>query len=91
MIQALHAILGTASDKTVVKMLYGSRDSGNILGKEFLGKLTTWYFLCYKNAMETIQISFLHIDKWAASHKKRLSVQYVLSAEPEDSSWEGGM
>ena len=38
MIQALHAILGSAGDKTEVKMLYGSRTSDNILGEDFLRK-----------------------------------------------------
>lgn len=32
MIQALHALLGSADDKTEVSMLYGSRTSDDILG-----------------------------------------------------------
>jgi len=36
MIQALHAILGDDENNTEVSMLYGSRDSSDILGKEML-------------------------------------------------------
>jgi len=36
MIQALHAIIGDTENKTEVSMLYGSRDSSDILGKELL-------------------------------------------------------
>lgn len=38
MIQALHAILGSAADKPKVTMMYGSRESNDILGKELLEK-----------------------------------------------------
>lgn len=38
MIQALHAILGDASDKTQVTMLYGSRVASDILGESLLTK-----------------------------------------------------
>ena len=36
MLQALHAIIGTAKDKIKVAMLYGSRTQRDILGKELL-------------------------------------------------------
>lgn len=36
MVQALHALLGDEDNTTEVSMLYGSRDSGDILGKELL-------------------------------------------------------
>jgi len=38
MIQALHAVLGSDSDKPKVTMMYGSRESKDILGKELLDK-----------------------------------------------------
>ena len=38
MIQALHAILGSDSKTPKVTMLYGSRNSGDILGKDLLDK-----------------------------------------------------
>lgn len=38
MIQALHAILGTAGDTTTVSILYGSQTSDNILAKETMDK-----------------------------------------------------
>ena len=36
MLQALHAVLGTPGDTTVVSMLYGSRTEADVLGKETL-------------------------------------------------------
>jgi len=43
MVQALHAILGNKDNDTVVSMLYGSRESTDILGKELLDNWETNY------------------------------------------------
>lgn len=63
MIQALHAILG-GPDGPGVTLLYGSKNSQDILAKELL-------------------------DFWAEQYSNRLNIVYVLSEEPEDSTWQG--
>lgn len=71
MIQALHAILGDlvkkkedGEDLPKVVMLYGSRESDDILGKEIL-------------------------DQWMMKYSDHFQCIYLLSHEPNDSSWQG--
>ena len=64
MVQALHAILGDPESVVEVVVLYGSRESRDILGKDFL-------------------------DSWGKQHHPRLTVEHILSDEPENSNWAG--
>jgi cytochrome-b5 reductase len=64
MVQALHAILGDPTSDVEVVVLYGSRESRDILGKDLL-------------------------DSWIQQHPHRLTVEHILSDEPENSNWAG--
>lgn len=65
MLQALHAILGSAGDSAKVGMVYGSRTVTDILAQQTL-------------------------EEWARAFPEQLTVDHVLSAEPERSGWTGG-
>jgi len=63
MIQALHCILGTKEDTSTVAMLYGSKTSGEILGKE---TLDSWAASCPDRFKVTHVLSEEPVDgTWA--------------------------
>ena len=64
MVQALHAILGDPTSGIEVVVLFGSRESRDIPGKDLL-------------------------DSWVQQHPHRLTVEHILSDEPENSNWAG--